>query len=133
MSQENVHVARAVFDRFNQDQAMPEELFHAEVELSNVRESPLPGPYRGHAGLRRWRDDLFEVVEEGRFDVNEVVDAAHANAVVIRVRLRGRAKHTGIDVDFPFSIVSWFREARIYRSVGYTDQAEALEAAGLSE
>jgi hypothetical protein len=65
MSQENVDVVRAMIERFNRDGFLPEELFDPEVELFNVRESPLPGPYRGYDGLRQWREGVFEVVEEG--------------------------------------------------------------------
>jgi hypothetical protein len=62
MSQENVDVVRAMIERFNRDGFLPEELFDPEVELFNVRESPLPGPYCGYDGLRQWREGVFEVV-----------------------------------------------------------------------
>jgi ketosteroid isomerase-like protein len=133
MSEENVEVIRTLFERFNRDGVQPEELWHPDGVLVNFRESPIPGPYRGHDGLRRWREDLFEVVREGRFDVESLTDADEANAVVARVRLRGRARHTDIEVDVPFSITARIRDGRICRSEAYTDHAEALEAAGLSE
>ena len=133
MSEENVKVVRAIFERFNRDGYLPEELFTPDLELSNARESPIPGPYRGYTGLRMWREDLFEVVDEGRFEIEELIDADAAAAVVTRVRIRGRAAYTAIDVDIPFTIVGWMRDGRMYRSRGYFDHAEALKAAGLSE
>jgi len=133
MSEENVEVARTLFVRFNRDGVQPVELWHADAVLLNFRESPIPGPYEGHDGLRLWRDDLFEVLKEGRFDVESLADADEANAVVARVHLRGRARHTEIEVDVPFSITFWLRDGRIYRSESYTAHDEALEAAGLSE
>jgi ketosteroid isomerase-like protein len=132
MSQENVEIVRRLFERFNQDGFLPEELWHSDGLLTNFRESPIPGPYRGHQGLRKWRDDLFEVLKEGRFDVESLTDVDEANAVVAKVHLRGRARHTEIEVDVPFSIAAWIRDGRLYRSESYTDHAEALEVAGLS-
>jgi ketosteroid isomerase-like protein len=133
MSEENVEIARTLFERFNRSGYLPEELWHSDGVLVNFRESPIPGPYRGHEGLRSWRDDLFEVVKEGRFEVESVTDADEANAVVAMVRLRGRARHTDIEVDLPFSITAWIRDGSISRTESYTDHQEALEAAGLSE
>jgi ketosteroid isomerase-like protein len=132
MSEENVEVVRTLFVRFNRDGFQPVELWDPEGVLVNFRESPIPGPYEGHDGLRRWRDDLFEVVKDGRFDVESLTDADGANAVVAKVRLLGRARHTGIEVDVPFSITLWLRDGRVYRSESFTAHHEALEAAGLS-
>ncbi len=131
MSRENVEVARAANERFNQDGWFPEELFDPEVDFSNLAESPLPGPYNGYEGLRQWRRDLFEVVEEGHFETWDFTDVDDAQAVMFRMRLRGRAKHTGIDVDISWTTVNWFRDGRIRRSAAYTDRHEALEAVGL--
>jgi ketosteroid isomerase-like protein len=133
MSEENVEVMRTLFERMNQTGYQPEELWHSDGVLVNFRESPIPGPYEGHEGLRKWREDLFEVVKEGRFDVESLTDADDANAVVAKVRLRGRARHTDIDVDVPFSITAWIRDGLVSRTESYTDHAEALKAAGLSQ
>ena len=133
MSQENVEVVREVVARFNRDGFLPEDLFDPEVELFNIRESPLPGPYRGYEGLRDWRQGVFEVVEEGRFELYDLVDVDEADLVIYKMRLHGRARHTGIDVDIGWTNLQWLREGRIYRSKSFTDHAEALEAAGLSE
>jgi ketosteroid isomerase-like protein len=133
MSQENVEIVREVFDRLNRDGALPEELFDPAVEVANFRESPVPGPYKGYVGLRRWRDDLFEVIVEGQLEVEDLRDAHPAEAVAARVRLRGRAAHTDLDFDVPFAMAIFIRDKRIYRTRSYTDYAEALEAAGLSE
>lgn len=133
MSRENVETAQAIFERFNLEGALPEELFDTDVELSNIEESPLPGPYRGYEGLRKWRDDLFEVVETMRFEIVEVIDADAADAVIMAVRLRGQARHTRIDIDVQFTIAAWLRGGRIYRTVAYSDRAAALTAVGLQQ
>src|SRR5436190_16330990 len=62
----SVEVVRAMIAGFNRSGFLPEDLFDPEVELFNIRESPLPGPYRGYAGLLEWRQGVFEVIDEGR-------------------------------------------------------------------
>ena len=133
MSQENMKVVREVSARFNRDGFLPENLFDPDVELFNIRESPLPGPYRGYEGLREWREGAFEVIEDGRFEIGDMKDVAEADLVIYKVRLLGRAKHTGMEIDRGWTNVAWFREGRIYRHESFTNHTEALEAAGLSE
>ena len=133
MSQANAEVARTAVERFNRDGWLPDELFDPEVEFSNLAESPLPGPYRGYEGLRQWRRDLFEVVEDGHFETWDFTDIDSADAVMFRMRLRGRTRHTGIDVDVSWTTVNWFKNGQIHRSAAYTDRADALEAVGLRE
>jgi ketosteroid isomerase-like protein len=132
MSQENVETVRELWRTFNLDRVLPEALFDPEVEVFNVRESPLPGPYRGYDGLREWRDGVFEVLDEGRYEIDDLIDADDADIVIYRLRLIGRARHTGIEVDVCWTTVNWFREGRIYRSKSFTSHREALEAAGMS-
>jgi ketosteroid isomerase-like protein len=133
MSRQNVETARTVIERFNREGGLPEELFDPDTEFSNLAESPLPGPYHGYEGLRQWRRDLFEVVEDGHFETWDFTDVDDADAVMFRMRLRGRTRFSGIEIDISWTTVNWFRDGRIHRSAAYTDRADALEAAGLSE
>jgi hypothetical protein len=133
MSEENVEIVREAIARFNRDGFLPEDLFDPEVELFNIRESPLPGPYRGYEGLREWREGVFEVLEEGQFEIDDdLIDVDEAGLVIYKMRLLGRAKHTGLDFNRGWTTVQWLRQGRIYRSESYTNHAEALEAAGVS-
>ena len=132
MSEENLETVREAIARFNRDGFLPEDLFDPDVELFNIRESPLPGPYHGYDGLREWREGVFEVVEEGRFEIEDMIDVDEAGLVLYRMRLLGRARHTGLDFNIAWTTVQWLRQGRIYRSESYTNHADALEAAGLS-
>jgi hypothetical protein len=133
MSQENVEVVRAMIDRFNRDGFLAEEFFDPDVDLFNVRESPLPGSYHGYEGLRQWREEVFDVVEEGRFEIDNLQDVDEADLVIYGIRLLGRARHTRLEIDIAWTNVNWIRDGRIYRSKSFTNHADALEAAGLSE
>ncbi len=132
MSQENVETVRELWRRFNRDGVLPETLFDPEVEVFNARESPLPGPYHGYDGLREWREGIFEVLDEGRYEIDDLTDVDDSDVVIYKLRLLGRARHTGIEVDVGWTNVNWFRDGRIYRSKSFTSHSEALEAAGLS-
>ncbi len=44
MSLKNVETVRAGLEHFNREGYLPEAAFDPDVELSNLRESPLPGP-----------------------------------------------------------------------------------------
>ena len=132
MSQENVEIVRAMIDRFNRDGFLPVELFDPDVDLFNVRESPLPGSYHGYEGLRQWREEVFDVVEEGRFEIDNLQDVDEADLVIYGIRLLGRARHTRLEIDIAWTNVNWIREGRIYRSKSFTNHGDALEAAGLS-
>src|SRR6266566_7340998 len=129
MSQ-NVEIVRRAIEAFNRSGSLPEEHFDPEGELFNVRESPLPGPYRGYAGLLEWRQGVFEVIDEGRFEIDDVIDVDESDLVIYKCRLLGRARHTGIEIDISWTNLNWFREGRIYRSESFTSHAEALKAAG---
>ena len=133
MSEENLEIVRRMIDRFNRDGFLPEDLFDPDVEVFNIRESPLPGPYHGYDGLREWRNGVFDVVEEGRFEVGNFQDVDEADLVIYRIRLLGRARHTGLEIDIAWTNLQWLREGRIYRSHSFTNRQEALAAAGLRE
>jgi hypothetical protein len=131
MSQHNLDVVRASIDRFNREGWLPPELYHPDVTLFNAPESPIPGPYRGHEGLVKWRDDVLEVVEEARYEIDNLQDFDDADLVIFELRLLGRARHTGIAVDVGWTLVNWFRDGLIHRIEAHTDRADALAAAGM--
>jgi len=110
MSEENLETVREAIARFNRDGFLPEDLFDPDVELFNIRESPLPGPYHGYDGLREWREGVFEVVEEGRFEIEDMIDVDEAGLVLYRMRLLGRARHTGLDFNIAWTTVQWLRQ-----------------------
>jgi ketosteroid isomerase-like protein len=95
--------------------------------------SPIRGPYRGHDGLRRWRDDTFDVIEDWRLETDEVIDGDDPDVLVAVHRFVGRTRHTGLPVDFPLACVARFSGGLIIRIDGYRERGEALEAAELSK
>ena len=74
MSQENLEIVRRAWQAVTSDGDLPFELWDADLRIENMPEFPIRGPYDGHQGLVRWRDDLAEVIEDLRLEVNEVID-----------------------------------------------------------
>jgi ketosteroid isomerase-like protein len=132
MSAKNVETLRRYHERLNETGEPPLELFHPDVEVHMFRGSPIAGPYRGHEGLRRWRQDTFDVIQEWRLELDEVIAGDDPDVIVAMQRFVGRMQHTDLPANFPLAVVVRFRDGLIVRFEGFRERSEALEAAGLS-
>jgi hypothetical protein len=56
-----------------------------------------------------------------------------SDSVVVPVRLGGRARHTGIDIEFTRVHVWTYRSGKVLRLEMYASEAEALDAVGSAE
>jgi len=131
MSQANVETLRSFYEGLNTTGEAPADPFHPELEIHMFEGSPISGPYRGLDGLRRWREDTFDVIEDGRLLLDEVITGDDPDVMVVTNRFVGRMRHTGLTVDSPLTVVVRFRDGLIVRFAGYRERAEALAAAGL--
>jgi hypothetical protein len=93
--------------------------------------SPITGPYHGLEGLKRWRDDVFDVIEGWRLELDDVMTGDDPDLMVAVWRIVGRMRHTDLKVDFPLATVVRFRDGLISRMEGHRERGEALEAARL--
>lgn len=131
MPADNVETLRRYVELLDETGEVPVELLQPDVEMHMFRGSPIPGPYHGHEGVRRWREDTFDVFEDGRMTLEEVVPGADPDVMVAIHRFVGRMRHTELPADFPLAVVVRFRDGRIVRFEGYRERAEALQAAGI--
>jgi ketosteroid isomerase-like protein len=129
---DNVATLRRYHDRLNETGAIAVEFLDAEVEMRMFRGSPIPGPYHGHDGVRRWRDDTFDVIDEWRLELDEVITGRDPDVMVAINRFVGRMKHTNLPADFPLAVVVRFRDGKIASFEGFRERSEALKAAGLA-
>ena len=128
MSQENVDVVRRAY-AFLERGELPLEVCDPEIRIDNIPESPIPGPYFGHEGLREWWSDIADVAPGFRLRLEEVVDVGDER-VVAMIRFLGK----GLMEHMPnWAGVHWVRDGLIFRTAGYLRKEEALEAVGLSE
>jgi uncharacterized protein len=133
MSQENVEIVRAAFEATrSRDREAFRRLYDPDIEWEDV------GKLWGDWGTRRGLDDLrdafltyFEAWEQPAFELERIVDAG--NQVVAFVRASGRGRESGLVIDQVIPQVWTMRGGRVVRVRAYREEAEALEAAGLSE
>jgi len=133
MSQGNVETLRSFYEGLNTTGEAPAELFHPDLEIHMYEGALFTGPYLGLDGLRRWREDSFDVLEDWRLLLEEVITGDDPDVMVITNRFVGRARYTGLIADFPLTVVVRFRDGLIVRFEGYRERAEALTAVGFGE
>lgn len=133
MSQENVEQYRRLaeaFERRDLDAFL--ELFDPEAEFA-PRSAAVHGgsPFRGHDGIRSWWESMFSVFSEYAAEIDEVRDLG--DVTFGRARLLGRGTGSGVAVEqAQWHVVKW-QDGVVVHWRTFPSEAEALEAAGLSE
>ncbi len=133
MSQENVEVVRRLYERFNRgDIDALLQSYDPEVELyPGIRTPDQDTRYSGHQGMKEFFRDATEAWETVTVEPKELIECGGNRILTIdRWRFFGRE---GIEIDVELPTLFSFRDGFIVRIDGFTDKAEALEAAGLSE
>jgi ketosteroid isomerase-like protein len=130
LSAENVDTARRLVAAFN-DRDVERFLAdtHAEAEIHSLRAQLEGTPYRGHDGIRRMFVDFDEDWEYLRVEIDDFRDA-EAN-VVGTGHLHSRGRASRVDLDVPIAFVWRFREGKAVYAKLFSEEADALRAAGL--
>lgn len=133
MSQENVELARRFHRAFNKrDRDAIAEIFDPDVEWIPLMAKLEGAAYHGHHGVNHWLDELDRDWVEFVTEPREFRDLG--DVVLILGTWHARARHSDLTIDDqPGAWVAEIRNGRIVRQETYTDQAQALEAVGLSE
>jgi ketosteroid isomerase-like protein len=126
---EEVDVVRRWLDALERGDPAP-EMCDPEVEIVNWAESPIPGPYYGHDGVRQWWNDIADAFEGVRFHFMQI-ERIDAEWVVTAQRLVGTFRLTGIEIDAPWGSVISVRDGKILKAVGYSSPRAARRAVGL--
>jgi ketosteroid isomerase-like protein len=130
-----VETARMAYEAWNRRELQSVlDLFHPDVVWEeNLQIFPgVDRIYRGHEGFLKWDRDAFsEVWESIAVEPLEFIDTG--DHVVVLTRLFGKGRGSGVNVDLATYNVLTFRDGKVARRRLYTDRADALEAAGLSE
>ena len=128
---EIVRNAFAAYERGDMDAML--RLADEDIVITQVSDVPgIPAQQHGHRGVleafavwpEQWEDFRVELLR---------IAAAPAGKVIATVRNRGRGKQSGVEVDMEFSFVFTIRDAKITEWQLLVREADALEAAGLSE
>src|ERR671910_63690 len=129
MSEENVEVVRqyvAAYDEGGLDAVA--EFWHPEISWRAV-EGHLDdvGVMRGPDAMRDYYRQGEETFDEGRTEIEDLIDAG--DQVVVAVRGGGRMKGSSAEVEIRYGIVLWIRDGKIVQGREYATGEEALEAA----
>ncbi len=133
MSGENVELVHRAVDAFNRrDLDAFLELCDPDMEFfSRILELEGGSPYHGHEGIRSWWEGLLGVSPDFSTEIDEVRDLG--DVTVARYRLRGHGKGSGASMEHTsWQVTEWRNKKAIWWRV-FVSEAEALEAAGLSE
>ena len=134
MSEENVEVGEPVRRLWAALSKRDWDAFSAEldpeVEYTPVEEQVV---YRGPEAATQYAERWLEAWETFLGEVEEVESAPAEDLAFIALRFQGRGKGSGVEIDDRLFWVYELRGGRLYRISEYSDRAEALEAAGLSE
>ena len=133
MPRENEDVVRLWFEGFNENGMPALEVCDERLEIGNVEGFPIQGPYHGHEGVREWTRDLFEVLDEARLEVIEVIEAGVGETVMSVQRIVARMRHTRLPAKLRWAGVWTIHDGKAVRVQGYATRREALVAAGLGE
>ena len=131
MSQENVDRLRRgyeAFARHDLDAAL--EMMDPDIEAHDAPEAPDAAIHRGREAVRRDWEQMFDLFDDFTIDIEDVFDAGEE--LVVFLRLSGRGRESGAEVDARMAHVWTVRETRAIRLRQYLDRTAALEAAGLS-
>jgi ketosteroid isomerase-like protein len=127
MSQQNVRILREMYGR--RTLAAAAELMHPAAEMRQPSALADTDEYHGREelvrGTRRW----LEGWNEFRFAPEAVVDLGER--ALMRVRLSGRGKSSGIDLEQTVFHLWTFRDGMPWRCEVFVDEDAAQQAAGL--
>ena len=132
MSQENVELVRAAYERFNAgDRAPSPELWHSDCEYVSDRRDPDPATYRGLAAITRVFHSWVDAYPDLRVEPLEIL--ASGQRVFVWTRFSGHGAGSGVPIDMERAQVWTLEGGKIRRAEEYFDRAEGLEAVGLTK
>jgi ketosteroid isomerase-like protein len=140
MSQENVEIAKRGYAAVNHAYETGdltglkqhlEENLTPDFVMRTGGSWPEHGEWHGAAGLLQFTANQMDALSDMWIEAEDFVDAG--DVLVVPLRLGGRARHTGIEVELPAAHVWTVRAGKAARLETYADKAEALKAVGLSE
>jgi hypothetical protein len=134
MSRENVERLRRNYEALNQALATGQDLAPLMDDIDPdivIEMGVLEGTYRGPAGLMRLVEGQAAIIDGLRAQPHEFIEAG--NRIVVPFRLSGKARNTGIPVEYEYVHVWTLRAGKAVHLQLYGSKAKALEAVGLRE
>ena len=111
--------------------ALVENIAH-DAEFHPPKESMEPGVYRGPDGVRTYFERTGEMFEEQRIESVDVIDVDGTRVIAV-VKAVASTPHFAGGVEMHWAWLITVEDGMMTHMVTFTDRAQALEAAGLSE
>jgi SnoaL-like protein len=103
-----------------------------EIELHELPSSPDASVYRGHQGIRRWIESVWEVSATGsRFEPERITEVGEF--IVVSVDASLRSQRSSVPIEARLFHVIEMSDGQGRRIWGYLTEDEALEAVGLRD
>jgi ketosteroid isomerase-like protein len=132
MSQENVDLLYRWYDAFRRhDNEACVRDSAPDVEIVSYLLGVEGTVFKGHAGMRRYIDQVFDVFPDWHARVAGTID--HGDTVIAEIRMAGRGAGSGLEIEQTTWQVTRFRDGKMTAFTAYGDQAAAIEAAGPPE
>ena len=133
MSQENVDLVRLAVEATNRgDLATLDAIWSEEGEFHSTFAASEGRVFRGRQRFRDYFDTVDEAFDDMRVEVEEITEVGEDRLVVV-LRVSGRGKGSGVNVEQHNGQVWTFVDSKIARIDSYMNRAEALKAAQVSE
>ncbi len=130
MAGENLEIVRRAFDELRSGE-FEGGGWDSSVEVINAAGWVIETAYRGHAGLRRWWEDLAEAFGDFDLELDDVLEVDEERVLTTQ-RFVGHFRATEIPFDGPWASILWIRDGKVVRAEGYMSKRRAMRAAGLA-
>jgi ketosteroid isomerase-like protein len=127
---ENLAIARRAFEEIRSGE-YEGGAWDPDVEVVNAAGWVIETAYRGHAGLRRWWEDLAEAFGDFSIELEDVLEVDEER-VLSTQRFVGRFRASDIPFDGPWASILWIRDGKVVRAEGHLSKRRAMRAAGLA-
>src|SRR5688572_10589157 len=133
MSQENIERLRAAYEAFNQTGEIVVAHLAPDFEMQQASSIiDTAGVFHGPNALHDVLRELQGAFEDLKTETEQFIEAPTGEIVVL-VRVFGRGRGSGAEMDNRIAHVWTYRGDKAVRMVAYEEQAKALVAARLSE
>jgi ketosteroid isomerase-like protein len=132
MSLQNVEIVRRSWQAFAEAglDAMA-DYWDPEINWRAIVGAPDDvGEMRGIDAARQYVQDWLDTFEDITSVVEELLDVDEERVLAV-LRVRGRARLSGVQTELRYAVVYSLRDGKITRVREYADRARALDAVGL--
>ncbi len=133
VSDQNVQIARRTFEAIRaRDIEGLVEQYDEDIEFEPLTGIEVEiGGYRGHAGVRRYFEEITQVWEEMLPHADDLRPVDDQVVILGGCSVRGRG--SGATSDNPMAWVLTLRDGKVRRHRAYRTREEALDAVGLAD